>query len=88
MTNPFWRWVGLREGRRVYRHEIIITHRDGTKLTVTVEGRHAEYVAQFSNLIRKQYAPSPQQQAAAEKKPDVWEQFKDFLAKEKHDPKI
>lgn len=56
MKNPFWRWVRLREGREVFKASTQLIHDDGTVVTVSVEGKNAEYVSAVMNGIKLRYS--------------------------------
>lgn len=72
MRNPFWSWRRLKEGRQVFKAEVVITHADGTKVTVTVSGAHANYVSAVANGIRSKYSNQKPKSPALE---DVWSLF-------------
>lgn len=72
MKNPFWSWRRLKEGRQVFKAEVIVTHADGTKVTVTVSGAHANYVSAVANGIRAKYADQKQDKPASK---DIWAAF-------------
>lgn len=80
MKNPFWRWVRLREGREIFRATTELTHADGTKVTVSVEGRNAIYVSTVMNGIKQKYGKKQDTEPA---KKSVWAPFEDFLRKAK-----
>lgn len=72
MRNPFWIWHRLKEGRQVFKAEVVVTHADGTKVTVTVSGAHAKYVSAVANGIREKYTNQKPKSAVPD---DVWSLF-------------
>ena len=58
MKNPFWRLVTRREGFIFYKHAIVVTHKSGERVTISVESRDPELVAHIAAGIREKYDPT------------------------------
>jgi hypothetical protein len=62
----------------VFKTSFVLKHKDGTPVTVTVEGANSDYVSALANGIKVKYMPQPPK-AEPKGLDDVWDAFCDIF---------